>query len=91
MTTTTAAAGPTLNFTAPPRESPKSGNTAVFSSDGDFLPPNVASDRPGDGRWSSAPATTPAPATAAFDAPRDIQQTGYEQYAPPTATGPVLP
>jgi len=52
-------------------------NNAVVSSDGEFLPPTVASSRPGANNWSAAPTTTEPPV---------IEQTSFE-----LPQGPALP
>jgi hypothetical protein len=56
-------------------------NNVVVSSDGEFLPPTVASTRPGASNWAAAP-SAPEPSV--------IEQTSYEQPEGPSF-GPSLP
>lgn len=68
-----------------------SGNLAMFSSDGDFQPPNLASDHGENPQWSSTPEASDSTNPSPFEAPSDIQQTSFEQLAAPAADGPLLP
>jgi hypothetical protein len=72
---TKAAAAVPLKPTLP------GSNNVVVSSDGEFLPPTMASTRPGEHNWSAAPSAPEPPV---------IEQTSYEQPQGP-AFGPALP
>lgn len=90
--TATPVAAPAAFVAAPRKTAAKAGgatdgrNVAEFSSDGDFLPPAVHSDRPGDGRWSSVADDAGADDAAQSQA---IQQTSFDEFAAPA--GPALP
>ena len=86
---------PTLNAMASPRLAAPSasqpttgeGNLAVFSSDGDFQPPNVTSGATTQSWASAAETSTSDP----FRVSSDIQQTSFDGFGAPPAGGPVLP
>ena len=70
------------------RQSLPNGNLAVFSSDGDFLPPNVVMTAR-DGRCAVTADDASQP--TAFVRRATVQPTSFEQFAPPAAAGPLLP
>ncbi|MFO1094462.1 MAG: M48 family metalloprotease [Planctomycetaceae bacterium] len=81
----------TIHRATSPAHAATGSNIVEFSSDGDFIPPNVHSDRPGDGRWSAV-ADAPADPPSASAPPLSIEQTSFETSdVPPRTPGPLLP